>query len=111
MAVFTHTTYACDRCKADLGDKEPKRPQGAVVDASFHWTEGPGPHFTWRHLCDRCDTTVKAFFLSSVSDLSFRQSELAEARQWWDEVREYANKDMAAYIMARARRMLGGWKP
>ncbi len=111
MAEHTHTTYSCDRCKADLGEKRPKRNQSSTVDASFNWTEGPGPNFKWRDLCDPCDIAVRAFFLTSPLDLNVTLSERREARAWFAEVLAYVNTEMGEYIMARARRMVGGWKP
>lgn len=109
MAEHVHKSYSCDRCKADLGPDRPNHGQGAVISAAFNWREGPGPTFKWDDLCDGCRSAVMAFFLPA--DLHPAQSELREARVWWNEVNDYVNKDMAAYVMARARRMLGGWKP
>lgn len=111
MAEHTHTTYSCDRCKADLGIERPKRAQTSIVNAEFGWTEGPGPSFKWRDLCDPCDVAVKAFFLTSPVDMHVTGSERHEARVWWAEVGAYVNKEMAEYIMVRARRIMGGWKP
>lgn len=65
MAQHTHTTYSCDRCKADLGCVPPTRFQASTVDATFHSLEGPGPSFRWRDLCDPCHLAAKVFFLSS----------------------------------------------
>ncbi|CDO37635.1 hypothetical protein [Novosphingobium sp. KN65.2] len=111
MAKHTHTTFSCDRCKADLGDEQPRRNQQSLVNACFNWREGPGPNFNWIDLCDSCDAAVKAFFLTSATDLAPTQSEMRDARVWWAEVSSYVNRDMAGYIMVRARRMLEGWKP
>lgn len=111
MAEHQHTTYSCDRCKADLGASRPKRQQSSVVVASFHWDEGPGPNFNWKDLCDPCNFAVRSFFLTSPAEMNVLQSERRDARIWWGEVATYVNKEMAEYIMVRARRMLGGWKP
>lgn len=111
MSEHTHTTYACDRCKADLGDKRPERNQASVVQATFNWREGPGPVFKWSDLCDGCNTAVQAFFLTSPVDMAVTGSERREARVWWAEVGAYVNKEMAEYIMVRTRRMMGSWKP
>jgi len=111
MAKHTHTTYSCDRCKAAIGKSALERNQRSNVTASFNWREGPGPSFQWVDLCDDCDKAVKAFFLTSPVDMGVTGSERREARVWWVEVSAYVNTDMAEYIMVRARRIMGTWKP
>lgn len=111
MAKHMHTTFSCDRCKCDLGEKLPSRAQQALVQASFNYSEGPGPSFNWDDLCDPCEQAVKAFFLANPVDMAVTGSERREARAWWAEVAAYVNTDMAEYIMVRARRIMGTWKP
>lgn len=111
MAKHTHTTYSCDRCKADLGSELPDHNQATVINASFNWREGPGPAFKWQDLCDPCRSAVRAFFLTSPVDMGVTALERKEARVWWAEVGAFVNTDMAEYIMVRARRIMGTWKP
>ncbi|MCW1985550.1 UNVERIFIED_ORG: hypothetical protein M2348_001282 [Sphingomonas sp. R1F5B] len=111
MAKHTHTTYSCDRCKTDLGTTLPDHKQETVITASFNWREGPGPTFHWKDLCDPCRSAVRAFFLTSPVDMGVTASERREARVWWTEVSAFVNTDMAEYIMVRARRIMGTWKP
>jgi len=111
MAEHTHKTYTCDRCKVDLGRERPKRNQQSRVVASFNWNEGPGPNFDWTDLCDSCNAAVRAFFLFGPVEMGVTGSERREARVWWAEVSSYVNKDRAEYIMVRAKRIMGGWKP
>ncbi|GEM_PF-5780199 len=109
MAEHTHTTYSCDRCKEEIGSERPKRSIQAEVSAHFPYLEGPGPNFKWRDLCDECDLQVKAFFLPK--EVRPAAEEKRQGRLWFAEVLAYANKDMADYIMARARRIMGDWRP
>ena len=111
MAEHIHTTYSCDRCAADLGAAKPYREPVAIIKASFASLQKPAQHFEWNHLCDRCDTAVRAFFLTSPIEMNVTGHERREARVWWAEVSAYVNTEMAEYIMVRARRVLGGWKP
>lgn len=107
MAEHNHTTYSCDRCKAELGSERPRRAQRSVVRASFNYQDGPGPDFTWADLCDGCDTAAKAFFLTSPAAMGVTSSERREARKWWEEVAAYKNLEIGEYIMVRTRRIMG----
>jgi hypothetical protein len=111
VAKHTHTTFSCDRCKCDLGAELPNHPQENVVKAYFNWKEGPGPVFEWTDLCEPCRGAVRAFFLTGPVEMAVRAEERREARVWWAEVASYVNTERAEYIMVRARRIMGTWKP
>ena len=40
MATITHTTFACDRCGANLGDKRKSRGFQKPAGVEFDWSSG-----------------------------------------------------------------------
>lgn len=107
MAEHTHTTYSCDRCKADLGSERPNRSMRTNVVARFDYTEGPGPAFQWVDLCDSCDEAVKAFFIPREGLTGLSASERRDNREWMRRVVEAANTDLSDYMIRRLRKMSG----
>lgn len=109
MAEHVYKSYTCDKCKCNLGNERPKRSQDTRVAATFNWSDGSGPAFLWKDLCDPCNDAIRAFFLPSLNFCT--STEKKNARLWFAEVLSYVNKDMADHIMVRARRMMQDWKP
>jgi hypothetical protein len=108
MAEHTHTTYSCDRCKADLGSKRPMRTMRTNVAARFDYSEGPGPNFNWTDLCDACDTAVKAFFVPREGLTGLSVSARREGRVWMAKILAAENKDLADYMIAQMRALTPG---
>lgn len=108
MAEHTHTTYSCDRCKADLGIKRPNRTLRTAVTARFDYVEGPGPNFAWNDLCDACDTAVKAFFVPREGLTGLTISERREGRVWMAKIVAAENTDLADYMIQRMRSLTAG---
>ena len=65
MATITHTTFACDRCGANLGDKKPA--ENLMVRASKDGEWASEFVVKWDHFCARCAREVDAFFRSRPS--------------------------------------------
>lgn len=80
MGSKTTTTYFCDRCDAEIGDKLPKRAQESKVSGQFHYESGPGPTFTWKDLCNKCDTAVKLFFLEEQTSIPTSEGKILRER-------------------------------
>lgn len=113
MAQHTAVTYSCDRCGGELPSKGGVRPwSNASVKMIFHTTEGPGPQFEWKDLCDNCVTTLKAFFLPAPS-LYPTSTEKKDAREQLATMLNWANTEATDYVAVRILRIfdrnLKGW--
>ncbi len=111
MAKHTHVTHTCDRCGADVPEAWLARGEAINLDVTFSSITNASHGLTWTDLCERCDSAVRAFFIPSPLAMNVGRDERRDARVWWATVGAYVNEEMAEYIMVRARRIIGDWKP
>lgn len=111
MAKHTTHTYTCDRCSADVPESWLQRGEGVTVKATFFSLKKGRRDREWEHICERCTAAITAFFDPDPLTMNVTAEDRRDARVWWATVTAYVNKEMAEYIMVRARRMIGDWTP